>query len=140
MLDDVSDFAVIRLDPGVKSNPSMCHFGGPTGLNSELTASPTLLHHYGNGIAIGWALPARSAVAPEMRDRRSVLAYGAAYEIDSGSPVISDDGRAVGVLVAVRAAPEPGEQGVVITRLAPQVAEAEDVLGIDLRLLRAPLS
>ncbi|MDQ3914888.1 MAG: S1 family peptidase [Actinomycetota bacterium] len=140
VVDDVSDFALIRLDPGVRSNPRMCHFGGPTGLNSDLTSAPTLLHHYGNGIAIGWVVPARSAVTPGLGDRRSVTAYGAAYEIDSGSPVIGDDGRAIGVLVAVRVGGTPGEQGIVITRLAPQLAEAEDLLRIDLRLLTAPLS
>ena len=141
LVDDVSDFALIRLDPSVKSKPRMCHFGGPTGLNSDLTSSPTLLHHYGNGIAIGWALPARSALAPQMLDRRSVTAYGAAYQIDSGSPVISDDGRAVGVLVALRVNGAVDGQGYLsITRLRPQVSDAEDVLGIDLRLLSAPLS
>jgi hypothetical protein len=75
-----------------------------------------------------------------MTDRHFVYAYGAVYLIDSGSPVISDDGRAVGVMVALRTqGVEDGQGALVITRLAPQIAEAEDVLGIELRLLRAPL-
>jgi len=146
ILDDVSDFALIRLDKGVKAKPRMCHFGGPTGINDDLSADPTILHHYGQGIGLGQVftvstLPARSALAPNMEDAQEVTAYGAVYEVDSGSPVISSDGRAVGVMVAIRVNAAADGQGILsITRLTPQVADAEDALGIDLRLLKAPLS
>jgi hypothetical protein len=146
ILDDDSDFALIRLDEGVKARPRMCHFGGPTGINDDLSADPTILHHYGQGIGTGQifpvnTLPARSALAPNLEDAQEVTAYGAVYEVDSGSPVISSDGRAVGVMVALRVnAAVDGEGNLSITRLTPQVADAEDALGIDLRLLKAPLS
>ena len=38
ILQDPKDFALIRLDPGVAANPQMCHFGGPTGTNTDQPA------------------------------------------------------------------------------------------------------
>ena len=35
ILQDPKDFAVIRLDAGVEASPQMCHFGGPTGTNTD---------------------------------------------------------------------------------------------------------
>jgi hypothetical protein len=63
ILQDPKDFALIELDAGVPLNAQMCHFGGPTGLNSDQPADPVVLHHYGNGIALGTVLPARTGVA-----------------------------------------------------------------------------
>jgi hypothetical protein len=63
ILQDPKDFAVIRLDPGVEASPQMCHFGGPTGTNTDQGSSPVVLNHFGNGIGVGTVLPARSAVA-----------------------------------------------------------------------------
>lgn len=41
----------------------MCHFGGPTGVNSDQPSGPVVLHHFGQGVAVGDVVPARSAVA-----------------------------------------------------------------------------
>ena len=101
ILQDPKDFALIELDAGVPLNAQMCHFGGPTGINSDQPADPVVLHHYGNGIALGTVLPARTGVALGMPDPDHVFAQLAAISGDSGSLVISDDGRAVGVLVTV---------------------------------------
>lgn len=139
------DFALIRLDPDVQANPSMCHWGGPTGINEDLTSQPTVLRHFGQGLALGTVAPARTAVAAfGMQTPRHVFATGAVIFGDSGSGVISDDGRAVGVAVTVglnMGSPGPNafEAGIMgITRLAPQVARAEEVLDLDLRLVTAP--
>ena len=45
------DFALIRLDPGVKASPEMCHFGAPRGLYSTDTDTAVVLRYYGNGRA-----------------------------------------------------------------------------------------
>jgi len=108
----------------------MCHFGGPPGINSDQPADAVVLHHYGNGIALGTLLPARTGVALGMPDPDHAFAQAAAISGDSGSLVISDDGRAVGVLVTVAVhsssigVPTVDAGVVGITRFAPQVARA----------------
>ena len=80
-----------------------------------------------------------------MPDPDHVFANGVAVPGDSGSGVISDDGRAVGVLVTVGV--HTGSIGtggvdaglVGITRIAPQEARAEQVLGTTLNLQTAGL-
>jgi hypothetical protein len=148
ILDSPKDFALIRLDPGVDADPAICHFGGPTEVNDGNPGPmpPTLLHHFGAGLAVGDVLPGRSAVAAGMPDPDHVFANGVVIFGDSGSGVISADGGAVGVVVTVGAhAGSIGTGGVHagtvgITRLPPQVSQAEQVLGIALALETAPLS
>jgi hypothetical protein len=137
------DFALIRLDPGVEATPEMCHFGGPTGVFDGTSSDPVVLEYFGNGIGIGNVLPARSAVAVGVSDADHVFAAGLALPGDSGSGVIAEDGRAVGVLVSVGihgfGISENGvDAGTIgITRLTPQVARAEEVLGTKLTLVTA---
>ncbi len=144
ILEDPKDFALIELDGGVAMSPQMCHFGGPTGLNDDRPADPVVLQHYGNGVALGTVLPARTGVALGMPDPDHVFAQTAAISGDSGSLVISADGRAVGVLVTVGVhsgsigIPTVDAGVVGITRFAPQIARAEAVLGVELTLLTAP--
>ena len=145
ILQDPKDFAVIRLDSGVEASPQMCHFGGPTGTNTDLGSAPVVLNHFGNGIGVGSVLPARSAVAFGTPDPDHVFAAGAVVPGDSGSGIISSDGRAVGVIVTTglhsssigTGGIDAGTMG--ITRLAPQEARAEQVLGLGLTLQTAPL-
>jgi hypothetical protein len=144
VLQDPKDFSLIRLDDGVAANPAMCHFGGPTGVNSDRTSATVVLEHSGNGVGVGDVLPARSAVAQGMPDPDHVYATGAVVPGDSGSGIISSDGRAVGVIVTTglhtgsigTSDVDAGSMGV--TRLAPQVARAERVLGTALTLQQAP--
>jgi hypothetical protein len=144
ILQDPKDFALIRLDPGVQANPQMCHFGGPTGLNDDITEELTVLQHFGNGLGVGAVLPARSALAFGLPDPDHVYAEGAVVPGDSGSGIISDDGRAVGVIVTTGVHTnsigfpviDAGTMGV--TRLGPQVARAGQVLGLALTLQTAP--
>jgi hypothetical protein len=138
VLSDPRDISLIRLDAGVDASPQMCHFGGPTGLNGDRSSGPVLLQHYGNGLVAGSAVPARTALALSMPDADAVWAIGLATPGDSGSGIISADGRAVGVVVALGAATGADPGNVAITRLGPQVARAEEVLGISLTLRTAP--
>lgn len=143
VLQDPKDFALIRLDPTVPASAQMCHFGGPTGTSADTPSTPTLLHYYGNGLLVGDVLPARSALALGMPDLDHVLATGAVVPGDSGSGIISADGRAVGVVVAIGIALGGiGTSGVdagpvIVTRIAPQEARAEDQLGTKLDLVPA---
>ena len=142
VLQDPKDFALIRLDPGVEASPEMCNYGGPTGINDDLSGDPTVLQYFGNGIGIGTALPARSAVALGLPNADHVYAAGIALPGDSGSAVISEDGRAVGVLVTVgvhgfgideNGAVDFGTVG--ITRIVPQMKRAAEALGIQLTMV-----
>jgi hypothetical protein len=143
ILQEPKDFSLIRLDPGVQASPEMCQFGGPTGINNDVGGGTKVLEYWGNGIGIGTALPARSAVADGFPDPNHVYAAGLALPGDSGSAVITDDGRALGVLVTVGVHgfgyDENGlDFGTVgITRLGPQLAQASKVLGIPLTLVTA---
>jgi hypothetical protein len=144
ILQDPKDFALIRVDSGVAVNPQMCHFGGPTGVNSDQGADPVVLHHFGNGVGVGAVLPARSALALGTPHPDHVYAEGAVVPGDSGSGIISDDGRAVGVIVTTGIHSESiGSDGVDagtmgVTRLAPQVARAQQVTGVTYTLQTAP--
>ena len=142
ILQDPKDFSLIRLDPLVEANPAMCHFGGPTAVNDDNPGLTELvvLNWFGNGILVGTLLPARSALAAGMPDPDHVFADGAAAPGDSGSGIISSDGRAVGVVVTVGVHIGTSfDSGVIgITRLTPQVERAQQVLGVDLVLQTAP--
>jgi hypothetical protein len=153
VFDRGADFALIRLDPAVPASPEMCHFGGPTGLNEDRRSEPVVLHYYGSGtvavdnpaapededVSVGPIAPGRSSVALGLDDPDWVLAQGTALYGDIGSAVITADGRAVGMLVfagLVRRGTQSGTLGII--RLGPQVARAENRLGIELELLTAP--
>jgi hypothetical protein len=147
------DFALIRLDDGVRASAGMAFFGGPTGINRDRGSDPVILRHYGNGVGVVSLAPARTAVAPSLPNSDRVHAVGLALPGDSGSPVISADGRAVGVLVhggvytaeaSLRTGPDGGarvDAGIVgISRLGPQLARAEELLRLRLDLQVAPLN
>jgi hypothetical protein len=143
VLEDPKDFSLIRLDPGVEASPEMCHFGGPTGLNDDETPDLVELEYYGLGVGVGTVLPARSAVAVGLPSPDHVYAVGLALPGDSGSGVISSDGRAVGVLVSVGLhglgiSDNGVDFGTIgITRLAPQLARAQEKLHTTLELVTA---
>ena len=152
VIDIRADFALIRLDPDVRASAEMCHFGGPTGQNDDGGPHPVVLHYYGTGfltspisvvpegVGLGHVAPGRSAFAVGLDDPDWVFAFGTAIYGDLGSPVISSDGRAVGLLVfagVVRSGTHSGTLG--IMRLGPQVARAEKRLRIGLELMTAPM-
>lgn len=145
-LVDPKDFALIHLDPGVQANAQMCHWGGPLALNRELSKDPVVLRQSGQGEGFGQSVPGRTHLGTSMANANHVRALGPALYGDSGSPVITDDGEAVGVLVAggvfagVRT--DAVDSGIIqITRLGPQMDRAANQLGlVDLQLLTAPLT
>ena len=141
VLQDPKDFALIRLDPGVEASPEMCNYGGPSGINDDISDGPKVLQYFGNGVAIGTALPARSAVAMGFPNADHVYAAGIALPGDSGSAVITDDGRAVGVLVTTGVHGVGFDENGVdfgtvgITRIVPQINQAQKALGLKLTMV-----
>ena len=155
--DDQRDIALIRLDKKVEASPAVLHFGGPTELYTEHSTDPVTLHHVGNGVFVGalWnasfagvgerdqrLINARTALAADTLSAYEVLATGVASVGDSGSPVLDDAGRAVGVLVNIgRTGTDTGPVAaglLELGRLDFQLAAAERVLGITLSLVTAP--
>jgi hypothetical protein len=146
------NFALIRLDAAIEASPEVCFFGGPSGVYTADTADTLVLHYYGGGDAVGDVLPARSGVAQGTPEPNYVYATGLALAGDGGSPVVTADGLAVGMLVTFSAhgvgfstspgGPPPAyvesQQGTIgITRLAPQLARASAAMGIPLELVTA---
>lgn len=131
------DLGIIELDPGVITNPAMCHFGGPTGMREEPLASPEPLHLYGTGENTGFnrqtgttLLPGRTGVGSSALHPNLVSGSFALSGYDSGSPIIDGAGRAVALVKGV------GLQ----SRVAVSLARAEQVLGLDFKLRTAPLA
>lgn len=146
-----ADLALIRLDRGVDWSPQMCVFGGPTAIDLDRrpVTEPVQLHYFGNTPAGGydyvrgeWISPARTGVANGTPDGHRVMVLGHASFGDSGAPVTTTDGRAVGLLSGPPdGVPLDGHAGAfVVTRLSPQISRAEVVLGRKLRLLTADTS
>ena len=111
---DYNDFAVVKIHPDdvAKVNPSVPHWGGPTGLNTAGNPTLSRLYTYGNsslrfGIALlspktgislgttggGWTHPSYT-VSPGIPG-------------DSGSALLDAQGRASGVLSTLAIAPTP---------------------------------
>lgn len=136
---EVRDFALIRLEPGVPADPQVCHFGGPTGIAEEPDLN-TLGHlvQYGQGRLFGQLVPARSEVVVASNEE-VVLSAGAAAPGDSGSPLLTADGRAVGVVVGTGPAALGlvGTGVVFSTRLGPQLRRASELTGITYELQTA---
>ena len=139
VMDGGRDFALIRLDTNVPAWPEMSHFGGPTAMYTERSLTPVVLHHFGHGLVTGQYTRARSMLAPNTFSAQGVAAIGTGLWGDSGSGVISSDGRAVGVLVTLGGYwfPSVGTNG--ITRLDYQLPFAQAALGVTLTLQTAPM-
>jgi len=146
------DMALIRLDRSVAASPELAHFGGPTGLNGDLTSSPVVMHSVGNGEGPGYlketgtpVAPARTFVAASMPNPNALGVAGYAGPGDSGSPVISDDGRAVALLVGAGHIGESVTTGATdvgvleLIRLPQMIAFAERTMRLRLTLMTAPL-
>lgn len=141
VVDDPRDFALVRLADGVAASPEMCHFGGPTGLDTTVTGllGPTVLQHYGQGSIVGQVVPGRSLLALSMSDPDIVVATGVVLPGDSGSAVTTTDGRALGLVVTTGIYLGVVDTGTVgITRVAPQIARAQQVTGVAYTLQTAP--
>lgn len=141
---DDYDFALIRLDKGVKGSPDIRVLGTPTGVNSDQGQTPITLRTYGHS-AFSAASPVRDVIAPNTRHKDHVFAHGPLFQGDSGAPVVDTEGRAVGTVIGGGV----GRVGVgigsvnlphdgafnIIGRLGPVVQHASTALRIRLSLV-----
>jgi hypothetical protein len=136
-----NDISIIRIDPVVadKVNPTLCHWGGPTGIAAPEGAtldgqSATL--HYGWGTAFAnQPTRARAGVLPAtgwLADG-SVHMMGLTDGGDSGSPVMLDNGLAAGVHTHRIITQYAGEKAA--TRLDMMMPRVDADLGTHLTLV-----
>ena len=100
-----NDLALIRLDPADvgKVNPSIPHWGGPTGLNTDGTTSGEPVYSYGNSsLRLGITV-----LSPKVGTSSGTSGGGWTHTVntitpgipgDSGSAFLDADGQALGVL------------------------------------------
>jgi hypothetical protein len=113
-----NDFALIRLDPADagKVNPSVPHWGGPTGLG-DATATGEDVFSYGNSslrFGVGALKPKKGKSLGTDSDGWNHTVYTVTPGIpgDSGSGFIDSGGKAFGTLSTVAVAPLPASNGV----------------------------
>jgi hypothetical protein len=114
-----NDFALIRLDPADhgRVNPSVPHWGGPTGVNTAGTAAGDVVHSYGNSsLRLGITL-----LSPKTGISLGTSGNGWSHNVftvspgvpgDSGSAFLDASGRALGTLSTLQIAPLAGSNGV----------------------------
>ena len=130
-----NDFALVRLpDAAVgELNPSVPYFGGPTGLGPGTSGTGDLVFSYGNTplrYGIQELSPKRGFLVKRTDEDWSYVAYFLTPVIpgDSGSGVLDEDGRALGVASSLIVLPYPSGNGVV--NLVKALAYAQAHSGI----------
>lgn len=134
------EFALIKVAPGIQVNPQVCYFGGPTSMAAGVVSGPTQLRYAGQGA--GDAVPGRTAVARDgLSDHHVVHATGAWVPNDTGGPVITEGGAAVGTVTsgAALVSADADVVTLLMTRLDHSVGTAAGELGVELKLVTAPL-
>lgn len=137
ILAEPIDLALIRLDlPLSAINPSVCFFGGPIGLDVDRSQRfDERLSFVGQSNA---ELSPRRGLANDLSGPR-VFYRAAGLAGDSGGPLLSADGSALGLVSSTTLLSEPTANQAA-SRLDVQLPRAEAALGIDLDLMTAPLN
>jgi hypothetical protein len=114
-----NDFALVKIDPADrdKINPSVPFFGGPIGISTSPTAVGDRIFTYGNSPLRGGltALSPKTGVSPgDDGGGWSHACYTVTPGVpgDSGSAVLTSDGKALGVLASLTVAPLAASNGV----------------------------
>jgi hypothetical protein len=113
-----NDLALIKLDPAdaAKVNPSVPHWGGPTGVGGP-TAAGDQVYSYGNS-SLRFGI---TTLSPKTGSSLGSSAGGWTHTVytvtpgipgDSGSGFLDATGKAIGVLSTVDVLPFPGSNGV----------------------------
>ncbi len=145
---DFNDFALVKIDPADvgKVNPTMPFFSGPTGIATTAPATGDRLLTYGNSPLRGGvsALSPKEGISVGTEgDGWSHTCYTATPGVpgDSGSGVLTNDGKALGVLATLAVAPLAGSNGVGDMSRALNYANTHGGLGtIELALGTEPFN
>lgn len=131
------DFGLIRIHPEAYGslNPKMCGWDGPTGIYDEDPGGGNV-RHWGHGAVFGDLGPTtqRREGYNLLNDNTRFSWLGMGVTGDSGSGVLHEDGRAIGVLTHLIVAPPDTNGG---THLYRGFALAAEAGFTDLRLVLA---
>jgi len=130
-----NDLALVKVDPAYVNdvNPTVPHWGGPVGLDTNGTQAGETVYSYGNSSLRAGA----SQLSPKQGTSLGDDANGWTHTVytaspgipgDSGSGFLSADGTALGVLSTVAIAPLAGSNGV--GDLSKELAFAQGHSGI----------
>ncbi|MCK9250474.1 MAG: serine protease [Solirubrobacteraceae bacterium] len=135
-----NDFALVRIDPADhgRVNPSVPYWGGPTGLGAD-TATGDPVHSYGaSSLRVGLELlKPKAGIALGQTGggwSHPVLTVTPGLPGDSGSAVLSRDGRALGTLSTLSLLPLPATNGIGDLRREVEYARAHGAGMAGLRL------
>lgn len=141
----VSGVSLISIDPGWhdRVDPSVRHWGGPTGV-AGAPAHGSTTFHYGHGVGYGNAEPTRPrrGVVVDAHDDTGVYIRTHPFSFgDDGGPILDEDGRAVGLLDAVLStiSTEP-EATMYWHPTMPSLLDHLAVHGWDLSVVTAPVN
>jgi hypothetical protein len=114
-----NDLALIQLDPAdaAKTNPTIPHWGGPTGLNTAGTATGDQVYSYGNSELRFGITQLSPKTGVSLGDdgagwTHQVETVSPGIPGDSGSAFLDAQGRALGILSTLELAPTPTSNGV----------------------------
>jgi hypothetical protein len=112
-----NDLALVRLDPAdaAKVNPSIPHWGGPTGVGG--TGTGQQVYSYGNSELRGGIAQLSPKVGTDLQEQggswsHDVATLSPGVPGDSGSAFLNASGQALGVLSTLELAPLPASNGV----------------------------
>ncbi len=115
-----NDFALVRLDPAdaAKVNPSIPHWGGPSGIASSTSLGETVLSYGNSSLRLGvTALSPKEGKSLGNANENGgwthpVYTLTPGIPGDSGSAFLNGTGKAIGVLSVLEALPRPASNGV----------------------------
>lgn len=147
-----ADLALIRVDEQASVGTSVCDLGEPGSIDTRIVPppEPVELVWYGAafvGARVGppvpvdntWVMPSREGMSLGMPSAERVAVIGFASFGDSGAPVLTRDGGAVGLISGPpqdsQEVPANGHAGVfIVPRLSPALSRASHLLGIGFTL------
>lgn len=133
--EEDNDLAILRIDDDHRDevHPAVLRWGGPTAVADVPVPFGTHVLTYGASSFRFSTLDGREGYVTTS-DEETTTAYFATSSVlgDSGSPVITSDGTAVGHISTVVLAPQAGANGIV--NLQPTLAFAADATGVDYEL------
>ena len=132
------DIALIELDDDVAMDPAVCFFGGPTGTDTDRRSGSEMVSYVGTGLLLN----SRRGQTDDLRNDRFAV-VGPVSQGDSGGPVLSEDGRALGIISSVGAT-TTDDGGVLAGMFAVRIDAMLDRVaaktGLTVEILTAPLS